>query len=255
MDLAAFTLNFFNSFRRLTDAASPAPSAVRTRVSLTSRLDEVTSPRGPSITVLVWHLSGGAVPANSPDPTNARKLDEETAVSNPLDSPLPDLPSSGAAPGVDAKRAASDARLARELVGAGPELPEGRREAVVALLTGLMADRERLDDYQGCLKSMLKGATPERAEPSESLVIDERDERIAAEGFSWIPDEGLAALALSPRGLKALYELLEEPETETGEWFMDAMSAAHADRPKVVELEIHARERIARLLAEHDSSD
>jgi hypothetical protein len=216
--------------------------------------DDVTSPRGPSITVIDWHNSGGAVPETSPDPKNARKLDEATAVSTPLDSPQPDLSSPGASVGADPKHSVSDARLAGELIHAAPSLPADRREAVVALLTGLMADRERLDDYSGSLKSMLKGADLEGAEPAESLAVDERDERIAAEGFSWLPDEELAALAASPRGLKDLYELLEEPETETGDWLMDAMMAAHADDPKVLELENRTRERIAQD-AEKDSVD
>ena len=97
------------------------------------------------------------MPANSPDPTNARKRDEDAVASNPLDSALPDLSSSGAASGVDPKHAL-DARLAGELIDGAPSLPADRREAVVALLTGLMADHRRLDDYSGCLKLMLKGA-------------------------------------------------------------------------------------------------
>ena len=195
------------------------------------------------------------MPANSPDPTNARKLAAETAVSNPLDSALSNLSSPEVAAGVAPKHAASDAQLVGELIDAAPSLPADRREAVVAMLAGLMADRERLEDYQGSLKSLLKGTELEGVEPTESLAVDERDDRIAAEGFAWLSDQELAAVAVSPKGLEALYELLEDPGMEVGAWLMDAMMVAHADSPEVKALDNRARARVARRLAEHESGE
>ena len=194
------------------------------------------------------------MPTNSPDPTNARKLAAESAVSNPLDSALPNLSSPEGAVGVAPKHAASDARLVGELIDAAPSLPADRREAVVAMLTGLMADRERLEDYQGSLMSLLKGTELEGAEPTESLAVDERDDRIAAEGFSWLSDQELVAVAVSPKGLKAIYELLEDPDMEVGEWHVDAMIGTHVDRPEVKELADRARRRVAHLMR-NDASD
>ncbi len=140
--------------------------------------------------------------------------------------------------------------LAAEFVQSGrPSVPSGQRERIVALLTGLMADRRRLDDYTESLAIEFERREVDPA-AVDRLGLDERDERIAAHGFSELPDELLAALALSPGALEALYEYLEAPETLSGDWLMDAMMAAHGDRPELQELDRHARRTIARLLGE-----
>ncbi len=140
--------------------------------------------------------------------------------------------------------------LAAEFVQSGrPTVPPGRRERIVALLTGLMADRRRLDDYTESLAIEYERREVDPA-AVDRLGLDGRDERIAARGFSDLPDERLAALALSPAALEALYEYLEAPETLSGDWLMDAMTAAHGDRPELRELDEHAKATIARLLGE-----
>jgi len=145
--------------------------------------------------------------------------------------------------------------LAAEFVQSGrPSVPSGRRERIIPLLTGLMADRRRLDNYTESL-----AIEYERREVGPAAVdrlgLDGRDERIAAHGFSDLPDEQLAALALSPDALEALYEYLEAPETLSGDWLMDAMMAAHGDRPELRELDEHAKATIARLSQEGATGD
>ena len=144
---------------------------------------------------------------------------------------------------------ASDDELARLLSaafeGSGrPTMPAGRRVQVISLLTGLIADKRRLESY---------ASTPGfESQPREADAPP--DPAIVAEGFSALPDDELAALALSPRALVALRGHLEDPENRCGEWFPRAVIAAHVGRPEVKELVEHARRRVARLIAERNAT-
>jgi hypothetical protein len=189
---------------------------------------------------------------------NSGTPERKSSTDIPLDAGLPERPSSGASAEAGSRFPASDAPLANDLVGSAPSLPEGRRGAVISLLTGLMADGERMDRYVASLKTAIDDRGTEWAAIDRFHRLNEAQTTISlitAEGFSRLGDEHLAALAVSPRALKALYEHLEAPETLSGDWLMDAMMAAHGDRPELRELDEHAKAMIARLIQEGASGD
>ena len=96
----------------------------------------------------------------------------------------------------------------------------------MALLTGLMADPERLDSYIAALKG-------EQERRGVRLTLLQRDgadlpdERIAAEGFGGLADAQLADIALSPEALRALKDSLDDPETAPGPWLIEAVRHLH----------------------------
>ncbi len=185
---------------------------------------------------------------------NSRTPERKSPADVPLDAGLPARPSAEAG----SRFPASDAPLADELVESAPSLPEGRRGAVVSLLTGLMADGERMDRYVASLKTAIDDRGTESASIDRFHRFHDSQttiSRITAEGFSRLGDEHLAALAVSPTALKSLYQHLEAPETLSGDWLMDAMTAAHGDRPELRKLDEHAKAMIARLIQEGASGD
>ncbi len=127
-----------------------------------------------------------------------------------------------------------------------PAFPEGSREEVVSLLTGLMVDRERLDAYAASLR-----AEQERRDVRLSMLqsdgLDIPDARIAAEGFGGLSDDHLADIALSPEAVEAIRDYLDDPATEPGAWFIDAVLEAEARRPDAAEQARRAVEIFRRL--------
>ena len=109
------------------------------------------------------------------------------------------------------------------------------------LLTSLMADPERLDAYVATLRieQERRGA---RVLLLQRDGLDIPDARIAAEGFGGLSDDHLADIALSPEALQALEDALDDPETEPGPWFIDAVLEAEAARPDAAEQARRARE-------------
>jgi len=189
---------------------------------------------------------------------NSRTTERKSSADVPLDAGLPARPSSSSSAEAGSRFPASDAPLANDLVESAPSLPEGRRGAVISLLTGLMADGERMDRYIASLKTAIDDRGTESASIDRFHRFHEAQttiSQITAEGFSRLDDERLAALAVSPRALKALYEHLEAPETLSGDWLMDAMMAAHGDRPELRKLDEHAKATIARLSQEGATGD
>src|SRR4051794_17299242 len=72
-------------------------------------------------------------------------------------------------------------------------LPVGRRDELVRLLTGLMADPDRLDAYCAAVKAERRRRGPEvkiRLLGMDGLDIP--DARIAADGFGGLSDDHLA---------------------------------------------------------------
>jgi hypothetical protein len=115
-------------------------------------------------------------------------------------------------------------------------LPEGGRVEVASLLTRLMADPDELGAYTTSLEAERRRRGPE---VELTLIgmdgLDLPDARIAAEGFGGLSDDQLADIALSPEALRALKETLDDPQTEPGPWFIDAVLEAEAARPDAAE--------------------
>jgi hypothetical protein len=131
----------------------------------------------------------------------------------------------------------SDERFIADLIqayaisgGGRPVLPAGRRYDAIALLTGLLAARDRFEDYLSSLEPELEHhGIRLRLLEAPDLAIP--DERIAREGFGNLPDENLADIALSPEALQAIREYLDDPEHEVGTWLIEAVLADERSRP------------------------
>ncbi len=129
-------------------------------------------------------------------------------------------------------------------------LPDGRRAEVASLLTRVMADPDALNAYT----TSLEAARRRRGPATEMKLLgmdglDIPDARIAAEGFDGLSDDHLADIALSPETLQALKESLDDPATEPGAWFIDAVLEAEARRPDAAEQARRAVEGYRRLKA------
>jgi hypothetical protein len=148
-----------------------------------------------------------------------------------------------------------DQRLSAELVETyvsggklRPLLPTGRRNEIVALLTGLMADRDRFDAYIAGLSSELEHHHVRlHLLQKGGADLELPAEAIAREGFGSVSDDQLADIALSPEALEAIQEHLDDPETEEGEWLTKAISAVEKARPDAVERAEAARQVYDRL--------
>jgi hypothetical protein len=132
-------------------------------------------------------------------------------------------------------------------------LPPGRREDVIALLTDLMAARDRFRAYVELLTAELeRQGVRLRLLQAPDLAIP--DEQIAREGFGSVPDENLADIALSPEALEAIQEYLDDEETEEGDWLTEAIIAVESARPDVAERSAAARGAFQRFLEMNDSA-
>lgn len=102
------------------------------------------------------------------------------------------------------------------------QVPVGRRDDVVALLTRAMTRQEFFDQYVGGLRAEIG-----RRSKAYSLRLltygspEIPDAQIVATGFTDLPDEVLADLATSPHALEAVKETLFEDENSgaPGPWF------------------------------------
>lgn len=93
--------------------------------------------------------------------------------------------------------------------GSGSSLPSGRREELVAFLTDLMVNRDRLSRYVRVLDAKLATVRPAIQVHGE-IAADE----ITEHDFSVVEDAQLSALALDAAGLLSLSEYLADAQDE-----------------------------------------
>jgi hypothetical protein len=197
--------------------------------------------------------------ANTPTPENPGGPENGADTDRSLESvPLPEKPPSERTADSLSGPADGERQLAAELIAlairdgrAVAALPEGRRDEVITLMTRLMADPERLDGYCSALEAERRRRGPEVELKLIGMDgLDFPDGQIAAEGFVGLSDDQLADIALSPEALRALKETLDDPQTEPGPWFIDAVLEAEAARPDAAEQGRRAAEIYRRLRGE-----
>jgi len=102
-------------------------------------------------------------------------------------------------------------------------LTTGERAEVVSLLTRLVADPDRFNNYLLALRAARKEAGPEVELRLLTSGTDVPWEQIAAGGFTGQSDEVLADLATSPEALEAFLECHMTDDGEMGPWYYDAI--------------------------------
>lgn len=132
-------------------------------------------------------------------------------------------------------------------------LPPGSRSIAVNLLTRVMASVELRSVYCSALET-------ERARRGSAVEmrllgysgLDLREEEIAARGFSGLTDDELADIARSPEAIEALADFVEDPDTELGVWYVEALIRDVAENPRSPDDVRRTKELLHAKLASHD---
>jgi len=104
-------------------------------------------------------------------------------------------------------------------------LPSDIKDTIVSLLTQMMVNPDLAAAYCKALESEVhrSGSTVEAAW-LHRVGLNMREEEIANHGFEGLTDDELADIALAPSAVMALADFIEDPETELGSWFVEALA-------------------------------
>jgi len=132
-------------------------------------------------------------------------------------------------------------------------LPSGVRVTVVHLLTRLMANADLRSEFCFALETerARRGDRVEQRLLSHS-GLDIREEEIAARGFVGLTDDELADIARSPEAILALADFMEDPDTELGAWYVDALTRDVALRPRSPDTVRRSKELLHSQIMSHD---
>lgn len=132
-------------------------------------------------------------------------------------------------------------------------LPPGARDSVIPLLIRLMVNAELRSAFCFALETERSrcGVNVEQRLLSD-CGLDIREEEIAARGFGGLSDDELADIARSPEAILALADFLEDPDTQLGAWYADALTQEVALHPRSSDAVRRTRESLYAQMRSHD---